>query len=45
MIYDLATPDYARSNFDRETAKLFGDYSINDALTKEVMLVAYSYNV
>jgi len=45
FIFDVTTPDYDRSYFDKEMENMFGDVQVKDTLTNDVMLVAFSYNI
>ena len=44
VIYELSEPTYDRSNIDRVLNSTFGNHLMKDALTDELMLVAYSFN-
>lgn len=43
-IYAATKSQYDRSNIDRLLVKFFGDHRVEESLTEEVLLVAYSYN-
>lgn len=44
LVYKATYSVYNRAPADKLFKEYFGDLSIKDALTKDVMIVAYSYN-
>jgi hypothetical protein len=44
LIYTLTHSLYSRSSLDNIMKNLLGKYKISEALTDELMIVAYEYN-
>lgn len=44
-IYSLATTSLSRGPIDNLLNEMFGSFKVKDALSEEVMIVSFSYNV
>lgn len=44
LMFELTKSTYDRSFLDAKLKDYFGTHTVNDALTDEVLIVAYSYN-
>lgn len=44
LVYKLAHSKYSRASLDNIMQELLGDAHINDAITDELLVVAYDYN-
>lgn len=44
MVYFTSDSSFERDDYDNQIGQYYGDYRLEDALTHEVMIVAYAYN-